>query len=141
MRVALPDGPGYRLLFARLRRDWRLIGVESVRVPADDPADLRLVDRVAPAQLASWYLRQFSCAASAICDPGADQALEAARAAATPAERQARFADADRILSGLAPFITLGAPVRWSLASPRLTGFRPSPFGIHPLATLVAETR
>ena len=34
VRVAMPDGPGYRLLFAHLRRDWAAVGVEAVRVPA-----------------------------------------------------------------------------------------------------------
>ena len=29
VRVAMPDGPGYRLLFAHLRRDWRMIGVDA----------------------------------------------------------------------------------------------------------------
>jgi oligopeptide transport system substrate-binding protein len=139
LRVAMPAGPGYRLVFAHLKRDWRMIGVEAEAVAPGAPADLILIDQVAPANLASWYLRHFACDASAICDPAADQALLAARAAPNPAERQARFAEADRILSALAPFIALTAPVRWSLVSPRLTGFRPNPFARHPATTLIAE--
>jgi oligopeptide transport system substrate-binding protein len=139
LRVAIPAGPGYRLVFAHLRRDWRMIGVEAEAVAPGAPADLILLDQVAPANLASWYLRRFACDASAVCDPAADAALLAARAAPNAAERQAQFAEADRILTGLAPFIALTAPVRWSLVSPRLTGFRPNPFARHPATTLIAE--
>jgi peptide/nickel transport system substrate-binding protein len=137
VRVALPDGIGYRPLFARLRRDWATVGVEAVRVGPGAAADLRLVDEVAPAALASWYLRHFSCEASRICDPEADSKLAAARIAPNAAARRTLLADADRILAGLGPFIPLTAPVRWSLVSPRLTGFRPNAFGRHPIGELI----
>ncbi len=139
LRVAMADGPGHRSVFAHLRRDWRLIGVEAERVPFGAPADLHLIDAVAPATLASWYLRHFTCDTRRVCDPLADQAMEAARIALTPAERQAQLARADQILSALTPFIPLTGPVRWSLVSPRITGFRPNPFARHPAATLIAE--
>src|SRR6185369_4984273 len=138
-RVAMPDAPGNWLLFAYLRRDWRLIGVEAERVPMGSPADLLLIDQIAPTNVASWYLRHFTCDASAICDAEADKALLAARLAPSAADRQARLAEADRILTGLVPFIVLTAPVRWSLVSQRLTGFRPNPFARHPAVTLLAE--
>jgi oligopeptide transport system substrate-binding protein len=137
VRVALPEGPGYRLLFARLRRDWAAVGVETLRVPAAAAADLRLVDEVAPGGLASWYLRRFSCEASRICDPAADEMMAAARIAPDSATRRGLLANADRILAGLGPFIPLTAPVRWSLVSPRLTGFRPNAFGRHPIGELI----
>ncbi|MEA3011414.1 MAG: peptide/nickel transport system substrate-binding protein [Sphingomonadales bacterium] len=137
VRVALPDGIGNRLLFARLRRDWALVGVDSVRVPAGAAADLRLVDEVAPAGLASWYLRHFSCEASPVCDPAADEMMAAARIAPDAASRRGLLANADRILAGLGPFIPLTAPVRWSLVAPRLTGFRPNRFGRHPIGGLI----
>jgi oligopeptide transport system substrate-binding protein len=139
VRIALPDGVGYRLLFARLRRDWAAVGVETVRVPAGAAADLRLVDEVAPAGLASWYLRHFSCDASRICDPAADEMMAAARIAPDAASRRGLLANADRILAGLGPFIPLTAPVRWSLVAPRLTAFRPNAFGRHPIAELIRE--
>jgi len=139
VRVAMPEGPGYRLVFAHLRHDWRLIGVDAVRVGPGAPADLRFIDSVAPANLASWYLRHFTCEVSPVCDPKADQALLAARMAARPAERIAQFAIADRILTDLTVFIPLTAPVRWSLVSARLTGFRPNPFARHPAVNLIAE--
>ncbi len=139
LRVAIPDGPGYRLVFAYLRRDWRLIGVEAVRTGPGEAADLNFIDEVAPANLASWYLRHFTCEASAICDPAADRALLAARLAPTAAERQAQFALADRILARATPFIPLTAPARWSLVPGRLDGFRPNPFARHPAVNLIAE--
>lgn len=137
VRVALPGGPGFRLLFAHLRRDWAAVGVEAVRVPAGAPADLRLIDEVAPAGLASWYLRHFTCEASRICDPAADEMMAAARIAPDAATRRGLLANADRILAGLGPFIPLTAPVRWSLVAPRLSGFRPNAFGRHPVGELI----
>jgi oligopeptide transport system substrate-binding protein len=139
VRVALPGGPGFRLLFAHLRRDWAAVGVEAVRVPADAPADLRLIDEVAPAGLASWYLRHFTCGTGRICDPAADEMMAAARIAPDAASRRGLLANADRILAGLGSFIPLTAPVRWSLVAPRLTGFRPNAFGRHPIGELVKE--
>lgn len=141
LRVALPDTPGHRLLFAHLRRDWRAIGVTAERVGPEERADLKLIDEVAPALLASWYLRRFTCAESAICSEEADEHIAAARDAATLAERQARLAEADRALTELGPFIPLAAPVRWSLVAPRLTGFQPNPFAIRPPASLIARRR
>jgi oligopeptide transport system substrate-binding protein len=139
VRVAMPEGPGYRLIFAHLRHDWRLIGVDATPVGPGAPSDLRFIDEVAPANLASWYLRHFTCEISPVCDAEADQAMLAARTAARPAERLAQFAVADRILTDLTVFIPLTAPVRWSLVSPRLTGFRPNPFARHPAVNLIAE--
>jgi peptide/nickel transport system substrate-binding protein len=139
LRVAIPDGPGYRLIFAYLRRDWRLIGVEAELAAPGQPADLIFIDEVAPANLGSWYLRHFTCEASGVCDPAADRAIQAARDATTPAERQAQFVLADGILSRATPFIPLTMPVRWSLVPERLDGFRPNPFARHPAVNLIAE--
>lgn len=141
LRIVMPDGPGHRLLLAHLRRDWRAIGVELERVGPGAEADLTLIDEVAPATLASWYLRRFTCLASAVCSEEADSLLAAARDAPTLTERQARLADADRVLTDLAPFIPLTAPVRWSLVAPRLTGFQPNLFAAHFPGTLVARRR
>jgi oligopeptide transport system substrate-binding protein len=138
VRVAMPSGPGYRLVFAYLRRDWRLIGIEAQRVDLGSPAELRLIDAVAPAMLSTWYLRHFTCDASRICDLSADQALLAARVAATPAERRVQLVNADQAMVAAVPFIALTSPVRWSLVSPRLSGFRANPFARHPPGTLIA---
>jgi peptide/nickel transport system substrate-binding protein len=141
LRVAMPAGPGYRLLFAHLWRDWRAIGIEAERVADPKQAHLRLIDEVAPALLASWYLRRFTCEASAVCSAEADSLLAAAREAPALADRQARLADADRVLIELGPFIPLTAPVRWSLVSPRMTGFQPHPFAVRFPGSLVAAGR
>ena len=137
LRVAVPDGPGYRVFFAILRRDWATIGVTAERVGPAAPAELRLVDEVAPAALASWYLRHFACGGGYVCNPAADQALEAAREAPNVDARRAALGEADRILAGDAPFIALAAPVRWSLVAQRLTGFRANAFARHPAGELV----
>ena len=136
----MPDGPGYRIVFAILRRDWRTIGVEAVRVPANAPAaELRLIDAVAPAVLATWYLRHFTCDAALVCDAEADRALQDARVARTLIERRLHLAQADQILAGLTPYIPLAGPVRWSLVGQRLTGFRPNPFARHSGTELIAQ--
>ena len=137
VRVAMPDEPGYRLVFAHLGRDWRAIGVQAERVGPNQRADLRLVDAVAPATLASWYLR-FICDAAAVCGADVHSRLAAARMAASAVERRIHLAGVDRLLTDMTAFIPLAAPVRWSLVSPRVTGFQPNPFGRHTPATLVA---
>ena len=141
LSVALPPGPGYRLLFAHLRRDWRAIGVTAEAAEPGTKADLRLIDSVAPANLAAWYLRRFSCAAGTVCSPEADALLDQARTAIDPAERRALIAGADGALAKVVPFIPLTAPVRWSLVSPRLAGFQPNPFGRRFLGSLLARRR
>ena len=137
VRVAMPDGPGYRLLFAHLRRDWALIGIDAVRVDVPRSADLRLMDEVAPSRGASWYLERFTCARSPACDPLADAALSAARTARDPAARASHLAEADRRLADATVYLPLTTPVRWSLVSRRITGFRPNPFAVHSLTDLV----
>ena len=137
LRVAMPDGHGYRVLFAHLRRDWRAIGVDPVRVPAGASADLNLIDQVAPAELSSWYLRHFTCQASAVCDAAADAALAVARTTGDPLNRQRLLAEADRILIGATVFIPILQPVRWSARSERLTGLRPNIFARHAPTELI----
>jgi peptide/nickel transport system substrate-binding protein len=138
LRVAMPDLPGYRLLFAHIRRDWRAIGVEAERVAPDERADLVLIDEVAPAGLATWYLRHFTCDRRRVCNSEVDTMLEAARNTLSVAERQQLLASADRLLVEAVPFIPLTAPVRWSLVSERVTGFRTNMFGRHFAGALVA---
>lgn len=140
LRVAMPEGPGYRVILAFLRRDWRAVGIEVEAVSDKAPADLKLIDKVAPAAMASWYLQGFSCAISPVCSAEADEAMHAA-ATAPLAERRALIAEADRLISAAVPFIPLTAPVRWSLVSQRLTGFTPNAFGRHAVGELIAEQR
>jgi peptide/nickel transport system substrate-binding protein len=139
LRVAMPDGAGYRLLFAFLHRDWAAIGVSAERVRAGSPADLNLIDQVAPAALASWYLRHFACDRSALCLPAADALMDQARLAPNAADRRALLAQADRLISDAALYIPLASPVRWSLVTPRLSGFKPNAFGQHPAMEMIAS--
>lgn len=132
LRVALPDGPGSRLLFALLKADWATVGIEVTPVALSAPADLRLVDAVAPAGVAGWYLRRFTCGRSTVCSEEADTLLAAAQTA-TLEERPAIFAEADGRLTEIIPFIPLALPLRWSLVSPRLSAFQENPRGAHPL--------
>jgi peptide/nickel transport system substrate-binding protein len=138
IRVALPEGPGSSLLLAALRRDWRAIGVMTERVAADAPADLRLIDAVAPADIGSWYLRRFTCAFSRVCSEQADTALIAARDATTLAERARYLSEADARLTEITAYIPLASPLRWSLADPR-GGLQPNARGVHPLNHLRRE--
>jgi oligopeptide transport system substrate-binding protein len=137
LRVALPAGPGMRVLFARIAADWRRIGVRAVAVPlrAAD-TDLRLIDAVAPNLSANWFLTRLSCAAGLVCDAKGDNALKASRAAATLEARAAYIAAADADLTARASFIPLGVPVRWSLVDPSLTGWKENALGTHPLGEL-----
>jgi oligopeptide transport system substrate-binding protein len=137
LRIALPQGPGTRVLLARLATDWGAIGVRitAVSMTAKD-ADLRLIDAVAPNTSANWYLTSLSCAAGLACDGQGDVALEASRAAPTLALRSARIAEADAVLAQRASFIPLGTPLRWSLVNPRLTGWKENAMGAHPLHRL-----
>jgi peptide/nickel transport system substrate-binding protein len=137
----VPDEPGYKLVFAHLRRDWRLVGVEVEAAGAGSKADLIMIDAVAAANLATWYLRRFACNASAICSVDVDTLLEGARSARSAAERQTFLADADRALTDISPFIPLTAPVRWSLVSARLQGYRANPFARHFVGSLLAARR
>jgi peptide/nickel transport system substrate-binding protein len=136
LRVAMPGGPGARLLFALIADDWRRIGVAAVAVGPGEAADLRLVDAVAPADVASFYLRAFACDQRVPCTPVSDQLLMAARYAPTLAERSALLVQADALITQGTPFIALGPPVRWSLVRADLDLYRDSPRGLHPLNEL-----
>lgn len=131
IRVAVPDGPGYRIVFALARRDWAGIGVIAEAVGERAQADLRLIDHVAPTTLASWYLRRFGCASSRVCSAEADAIIDQARIAQSLQERRVLLAAADARLEAVTPFIPIAAPIRWSLVAPRLTGFQANAFARH----------
>ncbi|MBA2466523.1 MAG: ABC transporter substrate-binding protein, partial [Sphingomonas sp.] len=76
LRIALPEGPGGRLLFDRLTADWALLGIRLERAVPGEPTDLRLIDAVAPSTSPAWFLRRFRCEAAPICVPEADPFLE-----------------------------------------------------------------
>ncbi len=141
LRIALPEGPGARLLFALILIDLRAIGIDAVRALPGEPAELSLIDAVAPGDMASWYLRHFACTEGVPCSTDSDGALEAARIAPTAAERGASLADADRQMTEIVPFIAIAQPLRWSLVARSLDLWRDSPRGRHPLDLLRSAPR
>lgn len=140
LRVALPRGPGATSLFALVRHDLAMIGLGVERVGMKDDADLRLIDEVAAYDSVLWYLGRAGCARKVHCSVEADAQLRAASMAGTAAERMARVAQAEALMQAHNGYIALGAPVRWSLVSRRLTGFMPSPRARHPLNHLFRAT-
>lgn len=137
LRIALPDGPGMKILFARLTADWRTIGIDTVRVAHDSAnADIRLIDEIAPNASANWYLTRTGCDAGLPCDAIVDAALKSSRAAPDLARRSIELATADAAAAEDAAFIPLAHPVRWSLVDPGLTGFHENSFAVHSLAEL-----
>ena len=136
LRLALPDGPGAQLLLGRLSADWGLLGLKVERAGRGRPADLELVDLVAPSTSPAWFLRRFRCAVAPICDDHADTLLEAARAAPVAAQRGALLAEAARLMDEAQLFIPVAAPVRWSLVSDRIEGFAGNRFARHTLTSL-----
>jgi len=139
LAVAMPEGPGSAILFAELRRQWRAIDIDPVMVGPRDPADLRLIDEVAPADQADWYLMHFLCARGRPCSEEADKALEIARSTSDPVLRRRMIAEAEQRLTAIAPFIPIAQPLRWSLAAPDLPGFQLNARGVHPLAPLIGN--
>jgi peptide/nickel transport system substrate-binding protein len=137
LRIALPSGPGATLVWGRVAASLIAIGIAPERVAADAPADLRLIDAVAPYDSARWYL----ATACVVCGEAASNALEAARLAPTLAARGRAIAEADRALDADAAFIPLARPFRWSLVAQRLVQFQPNARAWHPLNRLRRDTR
>jgi oligopeptide transport system substrate-binding protein len=138
LRVALPAGPGARLLFAALADDWRRIGVSARAVSMKDRADLRLIDDISPQSSAVWYFSRIGCARGLVCVPKAETALQGVQAATTEDERASGIAEVDAEFASAQPYIPIALPLRWSLVAPQLTGWRPSAFAVHPLRRLRA---
>ena len=140
--IALPKGPGMRVLFARIAADWRRVGVASVAVPiSDENADMRLIDEVPPNTSANWYLTRTGCDYGLACSLIGDAALKESRAAPTLGQRSAAIARADAAYAANASYIPLGKPVRWSLVSAVLTRYRDNGFAAHPFAELRAPAK
>jgi oligopeptide transport system substrate-binding protein len=124
------------VLATRLIVDWRDIGVTAVRVATPGEADAVLIDEVAPNASANWYLTRIGCAYGLACDPRAEAAVIAARAAPSLAARSEALAQADTFAARNGGYIALGQPQRWSLVAPALIGYRDNAFGTHPLRSL-----
>jgi oligopeptide transport system substrate-binding protein len=136
IRVVLPSGPGGDLLLRELARDWGAIGFSVERGPGPGIATFALIDEVAPSSSPAWFVRRFRCGAVAICDPDADQLMEAARTAQVPAQRYALLGQAAGKIDDAQLFIPLSAPVRWSLVSRRIQNFAGNRYARHTLTDL-----
>lgn len=132
LRIALPGGPGAARLWARLATDLARAGMRPIRVAPGAPADLRLVDAVAPYDSARWYLAT-ACGA---CDDTTRAALESARVASMLPTRAAAIATADAALATDIGYIPIARPLRWSLVARRLRGWQPNSRAWHPLNRL-----
>ncbi len=142
LRMALPEGPGANLLFARLSQDLGATGIVAVRVKQGAEADMRLVDAIARYPRANWFLGQLGCAAKrGLCSASADRLAAEARLARDPAARSALLAEAEAELTAANVYIPLGVPLRWSLARGGVTSFAVNRFAIHPLMPLAQIPR
>jgi len=136
LRILLPIGPGGDYLLARLRYDWRPLGVGVERAPAIASADLVWIDEVAPSSSPAWFLRRFRCGVVPICVEGAESLLADARATLNPLQRARLFLEAARMMDDAQLFIPVAAPIRWSLVSGSTPGFAENPFARHSLVGL-----
>lgn len=138
LRIAVPDSPGGRILFAYVAADLSAIGVPSRRVNMASAADLRLIDEVAPNDDPIWALRRLSCRRDTLCNREAQNLIDQATANIDAGQRARQIGEAEAVLARYAPFIPLATPLRWSVASQRLTGLRANGRAQHPLNHLIA---
>ncbi|GAA4744337.1 ABC transporter substrate-binding protein [Sphingomonas daechungensis] len=136
IRIALPDSPGAKIMLSRLASDWGALGIKVEDAEKGGPADLRLIDLVAPSSSPAWYLRSFRCGIVSVCDAEADELLNGARAATVPAQRYGLFTQAAQRMDDQQLFIALTAPIRWSLVSTQMQGFANNRFATHTLVGL-----
>lgn len=129
LRVALPDGPGATILYGYVGAALLSLGIVPARVAPDAPADLRLVDAVAPYDSGRWYV----ATACQPCGEAAQTAIGAARDAGSMRLRARLIASADAALARDVAFIPLARPMRWSLVSTRLKAWTGNSRAWHPL--------
>jgi peptide/nickel transport system substrate-binding protein len=135
LAIDLPDGRGSNIIFARLAADWRALGIDLVRAGENGPADLKLVDEVAPSSSPAWFVRSFRCGVAPLCSGDADKLMAGARDAQLAIQRAAMLMEAGRILDEESLFFPIAAPIRWSLVGD-LPGFAENIFARHPLSGL-----
>lgn len=129
LRIALPDGPGATLLFGYVGAALTRLGIIPERVAQNAPADLRLIDSVAPYDSGRWYIAN----ACQPCSEAAQNAIETARHSDSARMRSQQIALADAELANDVAFIPIARPLRWSLVSIRLTAWTGNPRAWHPL--------
>jgi peptide/nickel transport system substrate-binding protein len=138
--IALPQGPGGAIILQRLKADWEPLGYLTVEAAKPGgPADFRWVDAVAPSTSPAWFLRSLRCEFVPVCSEEADKLLDAARLTGFVPQRNAFFADAERLMREKVLFIPVAAPVRWSLVGRGIEGFADNRFARHTLTDLRAK--
>ena len=139
LRIAVPDSPGGRILYAYVAADFAAIGLASERVAMDAVADLKLIDEVMPNDDPLWGLRRLSCRRDTLCNREAQNLIDQATANIDSGQRNAQIAEAEAVLNRYASYIPIATPMRWSVASQRLTGLRANIRAQHPLNRLIAR--
>jgi len=137
IRIALPSGPGATLVWSRLAEALYAIGLTPVRTGPNDPAELRLIDAVAPYDSARWFVAT-ACQA---CSDDARTLIEAGRDAPDLYARSHRIAEADAALTADGAYIPIAQPFRWSIVAMRLQAWQGNARAWHPLNHLRNETR
>lgn len=135
VRIALPAGPGATLAWGSLLTSLRAVGIAPARVGLNDPADLKLIDAVAPYDSARWFL----ATACRLCSDDAATLIAAGRDAPNLYARSHRIAEADALLTADTAYIPIAQPLRWSIVSARLTGWQGNSRAWHPLNHLRNE--
>jgi peptide/nickel transport system substrate-binding protein/oligopeptide transport system substrate-binding protein len=142
LRIALPDGPGADLMFARIAADLTAIGLAARRVGLDADSDLRLIDSVASYAAPAWFFSRLSCISlPAGCSPAADRFASAALLEPDPVKRAELHSQAEAQLTVANGYIPFGVPVRWSLVGGSVTGFAINRLAVHPLMSLAMLPR
>ncbi|PKP88904.1 MAG: ABC transporter substrate-binding protein [Alphaproteobacteria bacterium HGW-Alphaproteobacteria-17] len=138
LRIAVPDTPGGRILYAYVAADFAAIGVPSRRVAMASTADLRLIDEVTPNDDPLWSLRRLSCRRDTLCNRDAQQLIDQATRNIDSGQRSAQLTEAEAVLARYTPFIPIATPLRWSVAAQRLSGLRANARAQHPLNHVIA---
>jgi len=136
VRIAMPAGPGSRLIYSYLAVSLQSVGITAQRVDLSDTADLRLIDAVAPYDSGRWYL----ATACVLCSDNVAALIAAARDAPDLAQRAGAIAAADTALTADTAYIPISQPLRWSIVSARLTGWQGNTRAWHPLNHLRNES-
>src|SRR3546814_15681291 len=77
LSVTMHHGPGHAALLNQVAQSWLQVGVTTEPVkPGDKSADLEIVETVAPADSATWFLKMFRCRKNGYCNPQVDALLD-----------------------------------------------------------------
>ena len=98
LTIALPEAAGARILFKRIQADLRRVGLDAKKVNSNQDADVQLIDEIAPYDSAQWFLKQFTCATTAVCLNDADAKIAEADAATNLQIKARLYAEVENIL-------------------------------------------